>query len=657
ETFFENCEVVPSSLGESEKDELANRYVNLVQNLELNQSISLEAGWTKKGAGGHFLLYTFTKKEGNTYDIYLYNTGEGIQYHPQKIIQKGLQTETLVCPYLKYQSVPQEKIGVSQIKSSPGFFKRLIEINSNDCSIDSAALLYESILGFGRFHEYLVDPAGDSAYIPPQKSGTCTYDVLRARLRSEFASEEEFIRFDFILQYNCLKVLFQKYPKEQLDAVELIEKQGENLLRSLAEIAHLFPKEEVTRVRMFIENMLQEAASIKQIQPKIFPIEAKKVQKEEIIKLELPCAKIRMEQNDLQSIAFWEDKEFLTSPVTVKNIQNHLNLIRKIKNDEIFRYSLEKLSRGFLRFSSNDLQTIPKEEIPKIIQDIKDSCHRYFYMDTPFDDQVCVNTIFSLSQKSYDLACEVVPELKEYTLSTEALKRVLEHGGITEYSPEERALTKKIDIYDIGGAELIKKPKIFNFVEAIESHITLKDIPEHSFLMELADNPDKIKTVQDKLSLFFKNKHFNSEKAKIITNLREMVHFSCSLHPVMKERVSLEHAYEARVPSQGTPFIFLKFEKKSDLKAWWDPRWHFYRTRWMNYHLNPDELTTFFKENETLVFPEDTSSKLIPSVITANKDLRSSRLLHYFSSEYMKLTDFNTQKLFFHYLFQSTSQD
>lgn len=662
ETFFENCEVMPNNLNRFEIQKLADMYMNRIRSLQPKQSISFEGGWiNKETIKGHYLIYTFTKQENGNYDIYIYNTGDGVQYHSSQTIQEGLQTDTLICPYVKFQSVPPEKIGISPNIVNSGFFSRLIEISNGHYLSNSAELIYESFLGFGRFYPYLVEPIGETSYVPPQKSGTCTYTVLMARLRSEFASEEEYRKFDFALKYNSLKVLFETIESSGSDVVEIVEKQGEKLSRSLEEIEHLLPKEEVIVIRSHIEHMLQQAASIKSIAP-VVPEVVKPAKFSYRVNELIPTKHIRplLYKGEIDKpITTWNSKDFLIEPLTVHNIQNRLALIEKTYHPDILRYSVEKFSREFFEISSEDLQKIPKEEIPGIIKVVSESCIRYLKIDpfNPLNTQISVNTIFALALQSYNLASLFVPELQRYNLSAKSLEKALSSELLTEYSIKENILTKKLLT-----ACKEEKLKIFNFSDL--NFIGEADIPELSFLIENADEPHTIITAKDKLKLFFERNRFASKKGQLIVQLRDLAYMTSlvnsligSQHPIPDKAFRIINSEDKFLIRRNDYIYSLKEDTWKRQWGYWDKDWEFLsynslekRKSW-GFSLEP---TTFLVESEALISPEKTSSANIPPVITANKETRTAKLLYLFSSNWLKLSDSKEQEFFFKYLFQST---
>lgn len=62
------------------------------------------------------VLYEFCKKTDNTYDIYLYNTGAGLRYHPQTQKNGTLFYKA----FIKFEDILAEELDLSPKGSIEG---------------------------------------------------------------------------------------------------------------------------------------------------------------------------------------------------------------------------------------------------------------------------------------------------------------------------------------------------------------------------------------------------------------------------------------------------------------------------------------------------------------------------------------------------------
>ncbi|MBS0628501.1 MAG: hypothetical protein JSS09_09880, partial [Verrucomicrobia bacterium] len=281
EGFFKSLEFI-----DREKKDKGLDFAKKVQNLQPGESAILEGGWRNE-VGGHALLYVFTKKEEGLYDIYLFNTGGGIQKHCSMTVQDGIKKRILYCPYIKYQGVEPERLGLSQSSIKPRFFQNLIDIYkykypSGDME-KTDFRIYQSLDGFGALQDKMTAPGPETLYITPQRAGTCAFSVFLAAIRPLFSDEEEFQCYVFTLFYSDYVDLFNISRNVTLlgdsSSDHLMKVQGERLLRFLEKLSPLLLEKEVEEIKNNLHNILQTLSVSHSPSPEI--IEYKTVKDED----------------------------------------------------------------------------------------------------------------------------------------------------------------------------------------------------------------------------------------------------------------------------------------------------------------------------------------------------------------------------------------
>ncbi|PWU13277.1 MAG: hypothetical protein C5B45_06330 [Chlamydiae bacterium] len=254
----------------------------IVKNLTPGHSLLVSGGYTNR-SGGHAVLYEFCKREDHAYDIYLYNTGDGIgTYHPQ-IQKEGIPFYKAV---IKFENVLAEELDL--VGQSSCFFQYLADLK-NSAKHDeekNAAMLYEK--GFGHLAGKLVVLKEDhSLFVKGQYSGTCSWRVLQAFVCKTFQDFASYKKYVFALKLVTLSLFFKQCEKEcDLESCMLLEEAVTNLLRSAAKLYHannsdttILSEKQTADAYATLQEILQKLpdlkASIVGSPPRLEPIEEK----------------------------------------------------------------------------------------------------------------------------------------------------------------------------------------------------------------------------------------------------------------------------------------------------------------------------------------------------------------------------------------------
>ncbi|MBS0628287.1 MAG: hypothetical protein JSS09_08760, partial [Verrucomicrobia bacterium] len=494
EDFFANMEHIPKDQISFTRKRLAAYLANKVSYLEPEKSFSMSGGWIEKDVGGHALLYVFTRKLDDLYDVYVYNTGLGIdQYHAKLEVEEGIKKKTLICPYMKIENVIPSKL------SNPILFEKLIEIEQGLMNENPLDCIYNAFKTLGK-----VSTSGpDTFYITPQRSGTCSFKVLLAAIRPLFESEEEYKRYKFSLKYTDFLVFFENNQfsllgkafafmkgvedplQDNPSARELLLRQGEKLLRSLEKLQDLFSEEEVKETQDKILTILAKLDSKQKIDSPLTCVEPVK-DRTGIGNAHLYSQYIGQIVTGNPSISKIPFKDILIDPLSLNNIKDHLTKIGQTKDTSVAVYATEKLAEELLKFSKEDFAKISKKEIAEII----DSLHRVFlrYMNIQHrgflgESQVSRNTAWAFILKTHELASFLVPALMKFRMPYEILSEEAVNELYIEYSKKE--FDKLMQIFDSFERDK-EKQKIFDLYQYTCFGLGLPFPPEEELLKSLA---------------------------------------------------------------------------------------------------------------------------------------------------------------------------
>ncbi len=649
-SFFESMQEIPHEQMPQERGALAQEIAGKVSSLKPGESLSMQGGWSEKDGFGHALIYTFTKKENGLCDAYIYNTGAGTEtYHAKLEVERGMERETLICPYVKFQDVSLESLGITGEKAYPEFFERLIEIKQGINCSGKPFDIYEDAACFGALHGHLVAPSADTAYISGQRSGTCAYRVVAARIRSEFESVEEFERFDFSLQYtDCIALFNENTSLQNNPSIKvLLENQGKKLLRLKEERSHLFSKEEITKAENKINEMLDVLARSQvgwnPTSQLLAPLKDETV----ITNQEWESLQVREAVKIEEEIIPVFRMELVTGPKNLQEIQENLAHIVENKTDPSSVLYLERVAEALLSISQEELKSLPQEEAEKLVSQIHDVA--FSYANTRNREflrtEIVRNTLWSLAAISYELTLHSLPALANYKVSTVDLLRDAERELYLDCSPSGREVFKQIAtrLSESGRGE-----EIFCFFKygGLISGYQLP--PETSWLESIAYPEEKTHLSKtDRLELLFKEDLFKGVEGRALIKFRDIVYLANLTSPSLKikdgEEITRVHNSFFIFENHSEALLYSRgFNKKSCP----------FREVWQ---VPGDAIfySTFESENRVLCYPKSHLLGRVPPSAISNESLRCSNLISYFSENFMKLKDPKEQELFLNLLFQS----
>ncbi len=172
----------------------------------------------------HVMILQF-KKHGETVDMTIFNTGDGLQYHDQLIDVKHLRYNF----QRSYKGIPlREEI------LETNFFDILVEFADNaqtgeDYNTDQ---LYISV--FSRFGKYEAKPSENiDDYSIPQRTGNCFQKVLMAVLKSKLG-KIQFKIFERALKRYVLRYIVESKNFDSSVSPELFMRAAQNEARMLS---------------------------------------------------------------------------------------------------------------------------------------------------------------------------------------------------------------------------------------------------------------------------------------------------------------------------------------------------------------------------------------------------------------------------------------
>ncbi|MCB1081552.1 MAG: hypothetical protein KDK63_00250, partial [Chlamydiia bacterium] len=137
--------------------------------------------------GGHAMLFDVVSNGDETFDVTVYNTGEGTEYHDTL---ESYDKKRILVP-LKFKSVPKEILFFTGEGKSPSFlfFEYLVffrVINHQDLK---AADIYGTL--FEQLYPYRdTQPPKKDDFQKPQEDGTCVWKCLFKHLSCQFSTED-----------------------------------------------------------------------------------------------------------------------------------------------------------------------------------------------------------------------------------------------------------------------------------------------------------------------------------------------------------------------------------------------------------------------------------------------------------------------------------
>ncbi|MDP1836571.1 MAG: DUF3638 domain-containing protein [Chlamydiales bacterium] len=174
-----------------------------VLNLERGQSIFCAGGW-----GQHAVVYEFTRQQDNRFTFRIFNTGEGVHYHPSYLTEQ----KTMTIPWITMENIKAEKL------THPLFTRALWELRQPAEQEITAADFYHTVLGFLEGTLKSEHFRADDLQIA-QTSGTCTYASLISYYT--YLADKPIVgrRLSLLLQIKALHDYFLNYERFSSDSL------------------------------------------------------------------------------------------------------------------------------------------------------------------------------------------------------------------------------------------------------------------------------------------------------------------------------------------------------------------------------------------------------------------------------------------------------
>ncbi|MEK7339654.1 MAG: hypothetical protein AABZ92_02940, partial [Verrucomicrobiota bacterium] len=388
-----------------------------VKNLTCGNSLLMSGGYQDQ-SGGHVVLYEFYKKANNHYDIYLYNTGEGIGlYHPQ-IHKEGILFYKAV---IKFEDVlPEELDLINQNDSERSlFFQYLADLNcaatNDEKSIET---LYKK--GFGHLTKKLVIVKGDqSLFIKGQYSGTCSWRVLQAFALKTFRGFSSYKKYVFELKLVTLALFFKKCEEGcDLESYMLLEEATTNLLRAVAKLYHadspdttILSKEKAACAHVTLQEIQKKLPALK-AHVRVLPPEQEPIKKKQD-SFKVHSSDVQLKPSSIQSSPSLLVFSTMDAADFLRQINQTMNHIDALPNKESKSIQIENFVNA-LPVSPTDStkdfwQKIPQEDLVEGLSSIQKMIELYgdLCLNNPpfFPNQQ--NTALSLLELAHRFAIRI----------------------------------------------------------------------------------------------------------------------------------------------------------------------------------------------------------------------------------------------------------
>ncbi|KAG6559680.1 Protein of unknown function (DUF3638) [Candidatus Rhabdochlamydia oedothoracis] len=477
-----------------------------VRELPPGESLLVDGGYQDL-SGGHAVLYEFYKKTDNTYDIYLYNTGEGIQYHP-RVQRNGISFYQAA---IKFEGVLPEELDLSPQNSrqDSSFFQYLAKLqNLDDLEEKNITSLYEK--GFGHLvHKLVLAKEDFSPFIKGQYSGTCSWRVLQAFVLQTFCDSILYKKYIFELKLLTLALFLKKCEERpDLESCILIKEATTNLLRAAAKLYDEHSQEKTAGVCNALKEVLdrlEHLANSKAFKPK------QEYKNERLYEYKLysfvamrPSAKALLSSINSESPKLFSSIEpsgFLPNSTIVLN---HIPLLLD-RDSKIFQ--IENFVRALPIPNpdpKNDIwQNLPQEDLYNSLSSIQTLIE--LYGDLCLSNPPCFpnqqNTALSLFAIAYCLALRIdqqqLAKLADYGIWNaffgQEQRFFFDQNFFICFEPREQQRRQEIVTYFAATNKV--KQQLFDFLKVHDSCIK-GDLPETELFKQLIQqNPD----LQDQL--------------------------------------------------------------------------------------------------------------------------------------------------------------
>ncbi|MBF0207440.1 MAG: hypothetical protein HQK53_11180, partial [Oligoflexia bacterium] len=206
------------------------------RNLTNENDFTLFPGGTKN----HAIVYkiTLTDPIQGIYTLAVINTGDGLQFHPYKIID-GEKKYRTVLNFTQYSK--DELVLILESLLS-------IKITNNTTYPNKIDGLYR-FLSYKNFEVQEIEAASNDLFQKEQKSGTCSWSSLMALMRDQFDNLGDYKTFKFLLKKMVIDAIY-KYMKDNPENPEVTNIRTVKFLRkAIEQISVQLSKDSGVRVK------------------------------------------------------------------------------------------------------------------------------------------------------------------------------------------------------------------------------------------------------------------------------------------------------------------------------------------------------------------------------------------------------------------------
>jgi hypothetical protein len=684
-------------LTEEETSTLATELGTKIKHLKPGDNLWLEGGWTK-AREGHAMYYRFIKKENGTYDIYIYNTGAGLEYHyhnndrssstllledPQ--VNSALEREkSYYCPFVKFEGVTSKEIGIEQ----NDFFllSQLIAVQNPRfwavrTTADPAEILY--LHTFGPLnHRRVDDPRKlpDFFLTEEQLSGTCTYKVLAyAVLGHKLGALPEGEKAKLTKRHQTFDEICHKEKDElEADEKELCIQGGKELLRDLAKYYDVFlQQEEISSLKENPSKFLEWACK-EPIKPLILPEGENLIYQDEPKVLSEQASYLPMAPSSETKIS--SIHTFSGAPLHLEKMDDLILELEKIqqfpsrKEQPLdlalqIEYLVKSLPRplDFKRFWK-EAPASKIHQCQKLLLETLD-----LYRNILRTNEMLLteqNTAWALLALIHHLSVRTNPSLASHGLAFSPFAKLIEYSTFTAFHKEDLAFYKEILAYF---EHLPSQTPLFDLRKANHHFWTERDPHiDLDFLQSIANSHKGLAAKLFKLRLFnrfgsesrypvekelISNLHFFEDfpETAYVSFLRKAAYYAQQFTYLKEGGISSSiSCNEMSMRTLNSPWkhgftIHQDFVDKKLRPAFIPKQNEAFNETWL------DKQTCFFgekstqKENKVLLQEIDREKRL--TTTTCQPTLQSFKLLNYFTDHLLDLKDTRNQNAFLLSLF------
>jgi curved DNA-binding protein CbpA len=694
-------------------DEQASLVAKKVKFLGEGENLYLEGGWEVKNSYGHAMLYEFFKRNDGKYDIYVYNTGAGTQFHYQEkgessslvidpeISHTHSPEKEYICPFIKFEAVHADELGIGGDREiDTSLFKKLIP-QKLDSGKDQDRKLYVDTLGY-LDHRRVEDPKvkRDFFLTLPQRAGTCSWSVyMYAALRRKLSALEH-----KALEYRLQKDTFDSYCSLQNSPFEAV--QHEICLRSAEKLLRQLVK--------FHEKLLTDRETQNEydsIRPILSFLSANSDRFPEITSVDFSSLSYKVEEGSrihsiVETTSISEELKRQKFPVLFKqSLQlEHLpalnvELQRILDFQEVGEQTLDiSLQIESLAKSLPSPSTLKKAwahaseaelmESQKLLSEVlKMYSKRLWGKDSLVLKEQITHWVFLAT--IHQICTRLTPELKHYALQYDSLQALIKDSHFTVFDKDELKLYQEIVDYFKSWTEDAKHIDLFNVLSS--SLIGLKSdssqLSEEYFLSTLVNSDESIRNAMSKkvkeyvLSeryagipedvikraiLISETSLFeNHRKLSHIHDLREAVYLAqSSIHRAYSTSRYSPYSYSRSSSNQAIQIRFMGKLLSRNIKSIPFFKEGFEELEYL--YTTNEEKGIFskhqkrpFNDNQRLVDAEWNDISLPIRLFSAlsQKTLQSYKLLHYFEEHIEELSNLTQQNFLLLALFQASDLD